>query len=381
MSHNLLVGRFKSLGDAGWEGLYTNIFWDRDIDPNNPNGQRFTLKSLKDMVEWVNEDPDSNMPELRFWHLPNMVMGRAKHLEVVGPFMYATGDWGEDPQAQQLKQYFGSEESSETEWAMSHGYKYLLPDLVSGEYLRFRDYELTVLPEKWAANELTFFTEDDMAAKAKGLREEVIGALQKALGPKVSLEQVAELADQGLADMKALGTEGEATGQKDAAESSTEATTETQTETSTEEVTTPAETPPDGDDDEEDVTEDDLALALADALVNTDQLVAKQVTMEADIKALKESVAQLTQIVTSDVKALKEEAEARKSLYPKHIIDAINNRRKGTQVSRTTVESDVTKQTGALTGDKAGSSKDPKEDKLGWFGDLAGIDLDGDAPK
>ena len=220
-----------------------------------------------------------------------------------------------------------------------------------------------------------------MATKAKGLREEVIGALQKALGSKVSPEEIAEIADQGLADMKALGSEGEATGQKDAAESSTEAATETQTETSTEEVTTPAETPPGGDDDEEEVTEDDLALALADALVNTDQLAAKQVTMEAEIKALKESVAQLTQIVTSDVKALKEEAEARKSLYPKHIIDAINNRRKGASVSPTTVKSDVNKQTSELTGDKAGSSKDPNEDKLGWFGEQAGIDLDGAAPQ
>lgn len=377
----LLVGRFKSLGDAGWEGVYTNIFWDRDIDPDNPNGQRFTFKALKDMASWANDNPD-NMPELRFWHLPNVVMGKAKYLEVLGPFMYARGDWAKDPLAQQLKQYFGSKEASETEWAMSHGYKYFMPDLVSGEYLRFRDYELTVLPEVWAANEITFFAEGDMSKKNKGLREDIVGALSKALGPKMTLEEVGQLADEGLASMKALSEEGEATGQKDAASSSDDAVSETQSTTEVAEeaaAQAPATGPGDDEDDEEEVTEDTLALALADALVNTDQLTAKQVAMEASLKQLTEQVAQLTQIVTTDVKALKEEAEARKSLYPKAIADAIAARRKGTAVSSEKVKADVDAQSHTLTGGKAGAA-DPKEDKLGWFGDMAGIPMDGPAP-
>ena len=377
----ILIGRFKSLGDAGWEGVYTNIFWDRDIDPDNPKGQRFTFKALKDMASWANED-SANMPELRFWHLPNVVMGKANHLEVLGPFMYARGDWGVDPQAQQMKSYFGSKESSEIEWAMSHGYKYLLPDLASGEYSRFRDYELTVLPENWAANEVTFFAEGDMSEKKKGLREDVVGALKKALGPNVSLEEVGQLADEGLASMKALSGEGEATAQKDSSDATSETQSVVEAATTSAAATDAPKAGPDdeGDDDEEEITEDALALALADALVSTDQLTAKQLSMEESLKQLSEQVAQLTKIVTTDVKALMEEAAARKSLYPKVIMDAINNRKKGVAVPASTVVTDAATQTAALSGDKASAKGDPN-DKIGWFGAQAGIPMDVPTPE
>lgn len=335
------VGAFKSLGDAGWEGIYSNIFWDRDRTPKTPKGERFTLAGHKEFASWVNEDPAERMPELRFWHLDNMVLGKAHTLEVFGPFSYVAGSWGEDAKGQKAKEYFSGPESEETVWAMSHGYKYRLVDWNAGEFQRYRTDEVTVLPEKWAANLITAFSE--------GTKMTLKDDLKNALGELFGLEESdAEKVIAEGTSKKELG-EGEASGQKD-------------------EETTPTEPAA-----EEEVTDDQMAEALGHLITLLEKSDGDKKEILDAVKQLSDRVSQLETNTNAAVKELRDEADARKQVLPAAVKRALEHRIKSLseegKVTPEKVTEDMTSQGAKITG-----KKDFSADPISWFADQAGLE-------
>jgi len=354
---DLIVTAFKSVGGNRWEGIFTNIFYDRDVSPKAPKGERFVLDGIKEFVTWANEEP-ANMPALWFWHLPNVVLGQTDHMEVIGPFAYATGVWGESDVAQKAKAFFSSPAANEFDWGMSHGYRYWLKDYSAGDIQRFRSKELSVLPTVWAANLGTQFTEGSIMPT---LREDLVKALQSVLG--MPEDDAQKTVSEGETEQKKGLKAGEAEGQK-----------ETAAETTTE--TTAAAPEEDGEGDEEDVevTDDALALALADVLVQSEQH-GEAIKMIAEaVKQISADVKKLQEEVSTDVKGLKAEAEARKTLLPRAVAKALEDRVKSATapVDSDAVNADVDKTAAALSG-----AKDYKADPLGWFAEQAGVNLGG----
>lgn len=354
-SSKLITHGFKSHGEGGWEAIWSNIFYDRDVSHDAPMGERFPLSALKEFAAWANEDP-ANMPVLEFWHLDNMQIGQTKQIEVIGPYIWASGVWADTELGQKAKSYFSSPEAATQDWAMSHGYKYRLEDFVDGEIRQFRTRELTVLPEKWAANPLTLFTEDtSMSDAKKSLKTDIVAALASVFGK--DSKEIESIIEEG-ASRKELKP-GEAAGLKES------------------DTTEAAATTPDGpgeDEDLEDADEDVEDDALAEALVATLKQAAEQAStitaLEATVKSLVEEVASMKTTFGADVKALKDESKARKQLLPKALADALATREKAAAaaVPAEEVTQDMNKQGASLTGQKAF-----EVDPIGWFEDQAGI--------
>ncbi len=348
------ISGFKSLGDAGWVGFFSNIFPDRDVLPDAPQGERFTLAAHQEYATWANSD-EKNLPELWFGHLPNVKMGKATAVDVVGPFIVAVGQWGTDDVGQKAKAFFAA---SEDDWAMSHGFKYRIGDRIAGEYQKYRSYEVTVLPPTWAANPVTAFMEGNMTTK--GLKEELTKALQSMLG--IPAEEAGKAVEAGLEQERArkakLG-DGEQVAHKDGEAPAAAA------------PATPADSA------EEAVSDDTLALALADALMAVQDGEAKRVALDGEVKALKAKLTALETSVTGKIKALEDEAAARKALLPRAVAQALQRAsEKGTEVSADEVVADAAKQVDAL-GSKG--EIDYSQDPFGWIAKQAGIDL-GPAP-
>lgn len=345
------VSGFKSLGDAGWVGFFSNIFPDRDVLPDAPQGERFTLAAHQEYAVWANSD-EKNLPELWFGHLPNVKMGKATAVEVVGPFIVAVGQWGSDDVGQKAKAFFAA---SEDDWAMSHGFKYRVGDRIAGEYQKYRSYEVTVLPPTWASNPVTAFMEG-MDMTTKGLRDELAGALRNILG--ISAEEAGKAVEIGMEQEKArkakLG-DGEQVAHKDAETPAAPAT--------------PADPTA-----EEAVSDDTLALALADALIAVQEGEAKRIALDGEVKALKAKLEALETTITGKIKALEDEAAARKNLLPRAVAQAIQQRasEKGAEVSAQEVTADAAKQAEQL-GSKGEIEFD--KDPFGWVAAQAGIDL------
>jgi hypothetical protein len=336
------VGAFKALGEDGWEGIFSNIFWDREVSHESPNGERFPLEGLKEFASWVNEDP-SHLPVLELFHLPNVVIGQAKSIEVIGPYIYASGEWGQDAMSQAAKEYFNSDKANELDWAMSHHFKYWTSDYEDGEIRRFRSDELSVLPVKWAANVSTQFKEkQDMATRSKSLREDLVTALQSVIG--LGADAASKAADEGLAQKQKMTLDkDEVVGEKASPIVVAVAPDDEDTEE---------------DDDMVEVPEDAVVLALTNALARADASEAKQTELAAQVKQLADAV-----------KALSEEATARKQLLPKAVAAALEARSKSAPgISTETVKADVASQQAGLTG-----QKDVKDDPLGWFAEKAGL--------
>ncbi len=344
---------FKSLGEDGWIGFFSNIFPDRDVQEDAPQGERFTLKALEEYAEWANSDP-ANLPDLEFWHLPNVKMGKAVEVAVVGPFIVARGPWGADDIGQKAKAYFSS---TEEDWSMSHGFKYLPWERIDGEYHRFRTYEVTVLPPEWAANSVTLFMEGTMSdVQQKGLIGDLKGSLAKLLGmDEATAEQVAlEGLGQGKALIDAAKAVGAATGQKEGE---------------------PAATPPAPAEPSVEIGDDVLALTLAETLQALSERTAENAEQAKQIKSLGERIEGFEQ----RMKSLEEADTARKALLPRAVQQALTQRasEKGAAVSDDEVKTDAQKQAALLNAEK---QVDSAQDPLGWMAQMAGVNL-GATPK
>lgn len=340
------VSGFKSMGDKGWVGFFSNIFPDRDVRPDAPNGERFELDALKEYAEWANSDP-ANLPDLELWHLANLKMGKADEVAVVGPFIVAWGQWGTDSIGQAAKAYFAAHPDG---WGMSHGFHYQTSDRVAGTYKRFRTHEVTALPVEWAANPITAFMEDQAMAD-KGMLDDLKRSVQSVLG--LSGDQAAKLVEQGI-------------DQEKAAKAALPAGTQTAKK---EGEAAPPETPaPVGAG--ADVSDEQVE-GIITALEAGEEAKQRVIVLEGQVSDLTKAVNTLVEAVNAQTKAMSEQGEARQKLLPRAVVQALTQRAasKGADDSSAidpqTVAIDVQKQAQALSGEKMG------DDALGSFLDRA----------
>lgn len=344
------VSGFKSMGENGWVGFFSNIFPDRDVRPDAPGGERFELDALKEYADWANSDP-ANLPELWLWHLPNIKMGKAKQVAVVGPFSVAWGPWGTDTIGQAAKAYFAEHPEG---WGMSHGFHYQTSDRIAGTYKRFRTHEVTALPVEWAANPLTAFMEDQaMAQEQKGMLDDLKRSVMGMLG--LPEDQAAKLVAQGMDQEKAAKaalTPGVQTGQKDS------------------DATPPAPVPADDTAAEVDPAE---VQSIVDALAAGEEAKQRVEVLEGQVGELTKTISSLVEAVNAQTKAIAAQGEAREKLLPRAVVQAVAQRAasKGTEVATSEVEADVQKQAEGLTGEPMSG------DLLGGFLKAAGLPIDG----
>lgn len=338
-----MIGSFKSLGADGWIGFFSNIFLDRDTRPDAPKGERFTLESLKEYAEWAVSD-EGAMPDLLFWHLPTVEIGQATHIEVATPFIVAKGIWADGEIGEKARAFF----DRGGEWAMSHGFRYRPEDRKDGVYQKFRTSEVSVLPREWAANPITLFVKE---FSMNGLGD-LVKALASMLG--ISEDEAKELAEQGMAQNKALAeASGELVAHKDVDDVKAQSA-------SLDENASDGEDPTD-----DDVPDDALALALADALIEVQDGEAKRAKLESELKAVKA----LAEETAKRIDALEKDAEARKSLLPRAVQDALSSVRNaggnsGDVVGEKDVDADKTAQADALNAEQA---PDAEKDPIGWM--------------
>jgi hypothetical protein len=323
------VSGFKSMGDKGWVGFFSNIFPDRDVRPDAPQGERFELDALKEYSEWANSDP-ANLPELWLWHMPNVKMGKADEVAVVGPFIVAWGGWGSDPIGQAAKAYYATHPEG---WGMSHGFHYQTSDRVAGTYKRFRTHEVTAIPVEWSANPLTAFMEDKAMAE-KGMMDDLKRSVMSVLG--LSEEQAGKVVQQGIDQEKAAKSAlpaGTQVGQKEADPA-------------------PADAPAD----EADPAE---VQGLIDALADGQEAKQRVVALEKQVGDLTKAVGQLVEVVNAQTKAITDADTQRKGLLPRAVSQALAQRAAADKSSAEPpaaeagdIQPDVQKQAMALTGEE-----------------------------
>lgn len=356
-----MLSGFKSLGDGRWVGFFSNIFYDRDIKPDAPRGERFTYDALKEASEWMN---GGNLPVLEIFHLDGVKVGTADNTFVVGPFIIAEGVWNDDELGQKARAFF---DKTDKNWRMSHGFGYTTNDRVNGEYIKFRPHELTILPEEWAANTITFFKGEDMA----GLKDDIANMLVEVFGLKPD-EAKAKVDEELQKRGKALA-DGELTGTKEA-DAAAATTTETAAETP---PTQTAETPADNTT-ADPAQEDALALALVDALTELSEERALRAQLADEVKALKADMASVNtaqkakeDALESRLKALEEADKERQTLLPKAVRAALSKRVADDKDS--TVEND--KAVADIDGREAGlkGKANAKSDPVGFMMNQAGI--------
>lgn len=345
---------FKSLGDQGWVGYWSNIFWDRDVRPDAPRGERFTLPAIKEYADWANSDP-ANMPDLWFWHLPNVGLGQAKTVDVVGPFIFATGEWGTGDRAKQFRHAI--EQNTDIEWGMSHGFQFDAEDRVNGEYHKFRTYEVSVLPIEAAANPVTMFLE----AKHMNVKD-IIASLVKIGIPE---DEAADIVKDAEKETNAMQADGKSHGQKEG-EEATEQTTDTDADSGAAD---------DGEGDTEAVERDEMAELAADLLLRLVEQGEEAKALRAEVDALKttqlESAKALTELVDV-IKAMQDQQEAEKALLPRAVQQALLAK-VGEKVSPDDVKQDMKAQHTELSKETGGKVDFDADNPWGWFGAQTGI--------
>lgn len=194
-----LQSGFKAFRDpAGamrWLAIYTNKYRDRE-------GEIFVDAAHKDFVNFV--DRTGAYPPLRIWHVPFDV-GRADQLDYTDEgFMVATGTFTKE------HEHIGEALSKMDGLACSHGYRYREVDKPTGEYKAYRSFEISVLPNWAAANELTAFeigSEIPMIGSNPQKREffeKALGGPERVAVIDERLSDLAEYASEKEIDFKAI---------------------------------------------------------------------------------------------------------------------------------------------------------------------------------
>lgn len=359
-----LVGGFKALPGGRWVGFFSNIFYDRDIKPDAPRGERFTYDALKDAAKWMNE---GNMPHLQIFHLDGFKVGRADTAYVVGPFIVAEGVWNNDTKGQQARVFF---ENSRENWRMSHGFGYFSKDRKNGEYHQFRPHEVTILTEKWAANPVTLFTEDDMS----GIKQDIEQMLQDVF--RIKPEEAKALVEEQLSEAGKSLLDGSVAGRKDAETQPAADAPVAEAEAETLDTQAAAPTPePEKKEPPEEQSESALAVALADALTELAAERSLRTEMEKRVKGLEEKYGELQtgskaiqDGLEARLKTLEAAEQERMELLPKALKAALSKRASGDSlVDDKEVHADVEQREAGLKNEPSNSN-----DPIGWMMKKAG---------
>lgn len=134
---------FKDMNDQWrWFAYTSNKFRDRDNPP-----EIFEDSAHKDYVQYLDEG--GQFPELWLWHEPGSRWGVADWVDYADGFLMQSGtiDPGFEDAAKAI--------ADQTDWGVSHGYYYLHSDEKNGIIGWYRDFEISPLPMKAAANPWT----------------------------------------------------------------------------------------------------------------------------------------------------------------------------------------------------------------------------------
>ena len=182
-------GAFTAFKDAQgnwrWMTITSNIWRDRD-------GEIIPGDAHEGAVSYAERTKD--MPDLRLWHVPGSRVGVADWVDFTHGFVLHSGsfDKGMEGAAASLA-------ASKEPLGVSHGF-YHNKDEDSDTYPWYRDFEVSVLPLKKAANQWTEFTADNTKEVAMGLSDERRGFLVEHIGEGrvTALEKLLEEKEEDL---------------------------------------------------------------------------------------------------------------------------------------------------------------------------------------
>lgn len=186
---------FKSLGGGKWIGWYSNNFEDRESDV-------FPNSAIDAFINRVDKGI-SDMPTLRYWHLP-VDIGKAKSLARFSlddtpsspSLIFAIGEYDDTPIARAFERGTMGKNLK-----MSHGFFYPESAYKDGVYHVFDTFELSFLPPYAAANPYTLFgDETPMPVLDDNKRKELVGMLGEDL-----VRDFEQKADSRLKELKEQG--------------------------------------------------------------------------------------------------------------------------------------------------------------------------------
>lgn len=134
---------FKRLPNNQFMAWYTNAYQDRDKE-------WFAETAIdKDISRMVNTKA---YPELWFWHIPWLVIGKADYVVKAGRFAVAFGRIADTPIAQALATH-----AENQGYTLSHGFTYEEKEFRDNTYHDYETFEISVLPSEKASNPFTHF--------------------------------------------------------------------------------------------------------------------------------------------------------------------------------------------------------------------------------
>ena len=157
---------FKAYDNGRWVAWWTNNFEDRE-------GEIITAKAIDDYIARV----DAGIvpfPELRTWHIPGSNYGTADWLGRIGHFAVASGTFDDTDKGRAAQKHFAK---TRRRYQMSHGFYYPVSAKEGKVYHRINTFEISDIPPKAkrfaAANPYTDFSGAmDMLTKEK--RDELV---------------------------------------------------------------------------------------------------------------------------------------------------------------------------------------------------------------
>lgn len=173
---------FKAYGNH-WFAAWTNNFEDRD-------GEFFSSKAIDDYIARV----DSGLvppPELWLFHTPGSRIGQAKAVGRIGHFAVAWGEFDDTPRGIAARAYF----KQHPQQGVSHGFTFDPAAFKDRVYHQFNTFELSPLPERWAANTYATFE----GVKNMGLSEDKRAYLADVLGEDEAARVIAGYEDKSKA--------------------------------------------------------------------------------------------------------------------------------------------------------------------------------------
>lgn len=149
-------------GNRRWLAIYSNNFEDRE-------GEIFSEKGFDRYVARLDTGVVP-MPRLRAWHVPGSEYGTADWVDRIGHFFVASGTYDDSDAGRAGAAY---DEKHWKEYGVSHGllYRASYKQVVGGRavYTDWNTFEISPLPYRRAANDLTAFAVD--VAQEDALKE------------------------------------------------------------------------------------------------------------------------------------------------------------------------------------------------------------------
>ena len=169
---------FKSLSDDLWIAWYTNAYEDHE-------GEYFPLEELDKDVAYMKATGE--YPVLQRWHMGGLTNhGQAVHVDTIGRFAVAIGEYFHDPLSQAFKAYY----AANPEQALSHGFRYDPAKKDGAAYRDFHTFEISTLPPGAAANPYTVFVGEGV--KEMNVPEEKIRDLAAILGEEAAKQLITD---------------------------------------------------------------------------------------------------------------------------------------------------------------------------------------------